>query len=151
MTNHYSSCGLHSARIAVLSAHPFENPGPGFSVADHQAVALEAKRSALDRTGVSIADVAVDMMNHNTGGRIYRVGTPVRDVAIEHVKDNAEFLRGGLIFSLGPKPDGGVEGNSGWSSGTYVVKDKNGRVVDTGWYSSVSRKVAPPTQAPAKK
>jgi ketosteroid isomerase-like protein len=81
------------------------------------------------------------------------------------VKDNAEFLRGGLIFSLGPKPDGGVAGSSGWSSGTYVVKDKTGRVVDTGWYFSVSRKVAgkwlyvrdawnsdgPPTQAPARK
>ena len=84
------------------------------------------------------------------------------------VKDNAEFLQGGLIFSLGAKPDGAVTGNMGWSSGTYVVKDKSGRVVDTGWYFSVSRKVAgrwlyvrdawnsdgPPTptpQAPAKK
>jgi ketosteroid isomerase-like protein len=58
------------------------------------------------------------------------------------VKDNAEFLRSGLIFSLGTNPDGGVRGNSGWSSGTYVVKDKSGRVVDTGWYFSVSQKVA---------
>lgn len=84
------------------------------------------------------------------------------------VKDDAEFLRGGLIFSLGTKPDGGVSGKWGWSSGTYVVKDKSGHVVDTGWYFSVSRNVAgkwlyvrdawnsdgPPTQtpqAPAKK
>jgi ketosteroid isomerase-like protein len=81
------------------------------------------------------------------------------------VKDNAEFLRGGLIFSLGTKPDGGVAGDLGWSSGTYMIKDKAGRVVDTGWYFSVSRKVAgrwlyvrdawnsdgPPTQTPAKK
>jgi len=83
-------------------------------------------------------------------------------------KDNAEFLRGGLIFSLGTKPDGGVTGNWGWSSGTYMVKDQSGRVIDSGWYFSVSRKVAgqwlymrdawnsdgPPTQkpqAPAKK
>jgi ketosteroid isomerase-like protein len=58
------------------------------------------------------------------------------------VKDNAEFLRGGLIFSLGTKPDGGVAGELGWSSGTYMIKDKAGRVVDTGWYFSVSRKVA---------
>jgi ketosteroid isomerase-like protein len=58
------------------------------------------------------------------------------------VKDNAEFLRGGLIFSLGTKPDGGVAGDLGWSSGTYMIKDKAGRVVDTGWYFSVSRKVA---------
>jgi ketosteroid isomerase-like protein len=58
------------------------------------------------------------------------------------VKDNAEFLRGGLIFSLGTKPAGGVTANWGWSSGTYVAKDKSGHVVDTGWYFSVSRKVA---------
>jgi hypothetical protein len=58
------------------------------------------------------------------------------------VKDNAEFLRGGLIFSLGTKPDGGVAGELGWSSGTYMIKDRAGRVVDTGWYFSVSRKVA---------
>jgi ketosteroid isomerase-like protein len=57
-------------------------------------------------------------------------------------KDDAEFLRGGLIFSVGAKPDGGVAGKWGWSSGTYVVKDKSGHVVDTGWYFSVSRNVA---------
>jgi ketosteroid isomerase-like protein len=84
------------------------------------------------------------------------------------VKDNAEFLRGGSIFSLDAKPAGGVAGNTGWSSGTYTVKDKSGHVVERGWYFSVSRKVAgkwlyvrdawnsngppaPPSQAPAKK
>jgi hypothetical protein len=56
-------------------------------------------------------------------------------------KDNAEFLKGGLSFSLGAKRDGAVTGNLGWASGTYVVKDKGGRVVDKGWYFSVSRKV----------
>jgi ketosteroid isomerase-like protein len=56
-------------------------------------------------------------------------------------KDNAEFLKGGLSFSLGAKRDGAVTGNLGWASGTYVVKDKAGRVVDKGWYFSVSRKV----------
>jgi hypothetical protein len=58
------------------------------------------------------------------------------------VKDNADFLRGVLIFSLGAKPDGGVTGYMGWSSGTYAAKDKTGHVVDTGWCFSVSRKVA---------
>jgi ketosteroid isomerase-like protein len=77
---------------------------------------------------------------------IYPPGSPsVHGRAAIHaffVKDNAEFLRSGSSFSLGPKPDGGVAGNTGWSSGTYVAKDKSGRVVDTGWYFSVSRKVA---------
>lgn len=58
------------------------------------------------------------------------------------VKDNAEFLRGELTFMLGPKPDGGVTGDWGWSSGTFTIKDKAGRVVDSGWYFSVSQKVA---------
>ena len=77
---------------------------------------------------------------------IYPPGAPpARGRAAIHaffVKDNAEFLQGGSIFSLGAKPDGGVTGNMGWSSGTYLVKDKSGRVIDTGWYFSVSRKVA---------
>ena len=80
------------------------------------------------------------------------------------VKDNAEFLHAGLVFSLDAKTDGGVAGDLGWSSGTYKVKDKAGHIVDAGWYFSVSRKVAgrwlyvrdawnsvgPVTQAPAK-
>jgi ketosteroid isomerase-like protein len=115
-------------------------------------------------------DTVVSLYDEHTV--IYPPGaSPARGRAAIHaffVKNNAEFLQGGLIFSLGAKPDGGVTGNMGWSSGTYVVKDKSGRVVDTGWYFSVSRKVAgrwlyvrdawnsdgPPTptpQVPAKK
>jgi hypothetical protein len=29
----------------------------------------------------------------------------------------------------------------GWSSGTWTVRDKEGKVLDSGWYFSVSRKV----------
>ncbi len=55
-------------------------------------------------------------------------------------KDIAASAKDGVKFSLGAKPDGGVSGDMGWVSGTYVVKDKSGRVVDTGKYLSVSRK-----------
>jgi len=48
--------------------------------------------------------------------------------------------RDGLEFTLGAKPDGGVRGDFGWSSGTYVLKDKTGHVIDTGKYLSVSKK-----------
>jgi hypothetical protein len=55
---------------------------------------------------------------------IYPPGAPPAHggaaIRVFFAKDNAEFLRGGLIFSLGTKPDGGVAGNSGWSSGTYT-------------------------------
>lgn len=55
-------------------------------------------------------------------------------------KDMAESAKGGVKFSLGSKPDGGVSGDMGWASGTYEVKDKSGKVVDTGKYLSVSVK-----------
>jgi ketosteroid isomerase-like protein len=55
-------------------------------------------------------------------------------------KDMAASAKDGIAFMLGSKPDGGVSGNMGWVSGTYVVKDKSGRVLDTGKYLSVSMK-----------
>ena len=46
----------------------------------------------------------------------------------------------GLVFALGANPGGGVRGDLGWSSGSYTLKDKAGKVIDTGKYLSVSRK-----------
>lgn len=57
-------------------------------------------------------------------------------------KEMADASKGGFAISQGPKPAGGVSGDMGWASGTYVVKDKSGRVVDTGKYLSVSTKKA---------
>ena len=56
------------------------------------------------------------------------------------VKDTAESQKAGVAFTLGPKPAGGVSGDMGWQSGTYAVKDKAGKVVETGKYLSVSMK-----------
>lgn len=55
-------------------------------------------------------------------------------------KDIPESAKAGVKFFLGPKPAGGVSGDIGWQSGTYVVKDRMGKVVDTGKYLSVSVK-----------
>ena len=55
-------------------------------------------------------------------------------------KDTAESQKAGVTFSLGPKPAGGVSGDMGWQSGTYAVKDKAGKIVETGKYLSVSMK-----------
>ena len=52
----------------------------------------------------------------------------------------AAFAKDGLAFSVGAKSDGGVAGDMGWVSGAYAVKDKSGRVVETGKYLSVSMK-----------
>ena len=48
--------------------------------------------------------------------------------------------RDGLEFTLAAKPAGGVRGDIGWASGSYVLKDKTGHVLETGKYLSVSRK-----------
>jgi ketosteroid isomerase-like protein len=57
-------------------------------------------------------------------------------------KDMAGFAQSGLEMSLDKTPTGGASGNLGWASGTWTLKDKSGQVVDSGWYFSVSRKVA---------
>jgi len=56
------------------------------------------------------------------------------------MKDTAASQKAGVAFTLGPKPAGGVSGNMGWQSGTYVVKDSTGKAVETGKYLSVSMK-----------
>ena len=56
------------------------------------------------------------------------------------VKDTAESQKAGVAFTLGPKPAGGVFGDMGWQSGTYAVRDKAGKVIETGKYLSVSMK-----------
>ena len=56
-------------------------------------------------------------------------------------KDMAEAAKAGFSVSLGTDRDGGVSGDWGWSSGTFTVKDKTGKVVDAGKYLSVSRKI----------
>ena len=53
-------------------------------------------------------------------------------------KDTTESQKAGVTFSLGSKPAGGVSGDMGWQSGIYAVKDKAGKVVETGKYLSVS-------------
>jgi uncharacterized protein (TIGR02246 family) len=50
--------------------------------------------------------------------------------------------KGGLEFTLGAKPAAGARGDTGWSSGSYVLKDKTGHVIEAGKYLSVSRKKA---------
>jgi ketosteroid isomerase-like protein len=49
--------------------------------------------------------------------------------------------KSGMVFGFGGKSDGGASGNLGWSSGSYTVKDKEGKVVETGKFLSVSKKV----------
>ena len=54
--------------------------------------------------------------------------------------DIAASKKAGMLFHLGPNPDGGANGGMGWASGTYTVTDASGKVVDSGKYLSVSAK-----------
>jgi ketosteroid isomerase-like protein len=54
-------------------------------------------------------------------------------------KDIVDSAKAGAVFSLDPKPDGGASGDIGWASGTYTVKTKAGKILDRGWYFSVSQ------------
>ena len=56
------------------------------------------------------------------------------------VKDMAAAAKDGVKLTLGAKPDGGVSGDLGWSSGTYIARDKSGHTIESGKYLSVSKK-----------
>jgi len=56
-------------------------------------------------------------------------------------RDMAETSKAGVSMAFGPKPDGGANGDLGWASGTFTVKDKGGKTLATGKYLSVSKKV----------
>lgn len=157
-------CGLTVALLGVaLRSSAADAPSPVQAVHAADDAWVAAYNSGDLETIVSL---------YHEHGMIYPPGAPplLGKAAIRafFIKDNADFLRGAMIFSLGTNPDGGVSGNMGWSSGTYMVKDKFGHIVDRGWYFSVSRKVGdkwlylrdawnsdgPPAQgpqAPAKK
>ena len=62
----------------------------------------------------------------------------IRDFLLKEAQGAA---KAGMVFSFGEKRDGGASGNLGWSSGSYSVKDKDGKVVETGKFLSVNRKV----------
>lgn len=54
--------------------------------------------------------------------------------------DMAAAKKAGVVFHLGPRPDGGSNGDMGWVSGSYSVTDSSGKLVETGKYLSVSKK-----------
>lgn len=57
------------------------------------------------------------------------------------ISDIAASMKAGVLFHLTGHPDGGVNGDWGWCSGTYNVTDRAGHIVESGKYLSVSRKV----------
>ena len=54
--------------------------------------------------------------------------------------DMAASKKAGVAFHLDANPDGGVNGDFGWVSGSYSVTDASGNVVERGKYLSVSKK-----------
>lgn len=56
------------------------------------------------------------------------------------VKEAAAAKKAGLVASGSVSPDGATNGDLGWESGTYIVKDKTGHTLEAGKYLSVFRK-----------
>jgi ketosteroid isomerase-like protein len=102
---------LHAVDQAWLKAHNGGNADALASLYDENAVLLPAGAPAVH-------------------GR-----AAIRDF---FVKDTASSAKAALKFRFGPNPDGGASGDMGWASGTYVVADKSGQVLDKGKYLSVS-------------
>jgi len=57
------------------------------------------------------------------------------------VADVAASKKAGVKFTLTGTPDGDVTGDWGWVSGTYSVTAKDGHILDSGKYLSVSHRV----------
>ena len=57
-------------------------------------------------------------------------------------KEIAGAKAAGVAFALGTENEVGISGDLAWHSGTYVVKTKAGKTVDTGKYLEVWKKAA---------
>lgn len=90
-------------------------------------------------------DVATVVAQYDEHAVLQAPGSPeaVGKAAIRtfFAADIPEAAKAGAKFVLNPGASGGVSGDLGWSAGTFLVKDKDGKVLDKGKYLSVSRKV----------
>src|SRR5262245_30935315 len=115
----------------------------GFSVASRAGSSDVAAVHAADDAWIkayNAGEVANVVALYDEKSVIYAPGVPAVEgrAAIQAFfeKDMAGFAKTGLVMSLAPNPDGGVSGNTAWSSGTWFAKDKDGKVADSGWYFS---------------
>ena len=118
--------------------------GLSLASAASEAAAVHAADDAWVKA-YNAGQVATVVALYDESSMIYPPGVPAVQgrAAIQAFleKDMAGFAKTGLTMSLAPNPDGGVSGNMAWSSGTWFAKDKDGKVADSGWYFSVSKKV----------
>ena len=138
-----------SAMSKVLKLLCIVVPLASFSVASPAAdpAAEVAALHAVDQTwakAYNSGDVDTVVSLYDEHALLLPPGAPAANgraaIRAFFTKDMAASAKDGIVFALDAKPDGGVSGNMGWVSGTYVAKDKSGRVLDTGKYLSVSMK-----------
>jgi ketosteroid isomerase-like protein len=113
-------------------------------------------------------DLATVLAQYDEHAILQAPGVPVASgkaaIRTFFASDIPEAAKAGAKFVLNPGATGGVSGDLGWSSGTFLIKGKDGQILDKGKYLSVSRKVdgkwlyirdtwnsdeAPPAAAPA--
>ena len=120
----------------------FSNPAAAADAAADVAAIHAVDQTWLKSYNANDAKTAASLYDENAV--LMPPGAPAAHgrAAIERflATDMAGSAKAGVVFHLGAKPDGGVNGNLGWASGTYTVTDKSGKVVDAGKYLSVSKK-----------
>src|SRR5215471_6861256 len=105
---------------------------------DDQAASVAALHAADDAWLKAYTAQAVDSVAalYDENAVIYPPGVPAihgrASIQAFFTKDTADFAQAGLVMTLGANPMGGATGNLGWSSGTWEVKDKDGKAIDSG-------------------
>jgi ketosteroid isomerase-like protein len=126
----------------VFTLAAFSVQSSGADSAQEMAALQAADQSWLKAYNSGDADALANLYDEHAA--LLAPGTPSVNgraaIRAFFAHETAESAKAGVTFSLGPKPTGGVSGDMGWQSGTYAVKDKAGKVVDTGKYLSVSMK-----------
>lgn len=93
---------------------------------------------------VNTGDVDTIVAQYDEHAVLLPPGTPAvhgqAEIRAFFAKMIPAVIKDGLVFSLDVNPAGGARGDMGWSSGSYVLKDKTGSVIETGSYLSISKK-----------
>ena len=127
-------------RIGLIFALAF---GSGATAADPAAdqAALEAVDQAWS-TAYNAGNVDALVALYDEQAILQPPGAPAAHghAAIREyfAKDVGASQAGGFTINLGLEATAGANGDLGWSSGKFAVKDKTGLVIDTGKYLSVS-------------
>jgi len=130
------------AGMMVLAA-AYAAPALAADAKEDMAAVKAVDRNWLKAFSAADGDALASLYDENAvlmppGAPAVKGRAAIRDFLLKEAQGAG---KAGMVFSFGEMSDGGTSGNLGWSSGTYSVKDKDGKVIETGKFLSVDRKV----------